>query len=457
MRGTTLFRRKKWGLLHFYEGILYFCTSICAMYRHISKAISSWKSDPQRKPLIIQGARQVGKTWIMKDFGKTHFEQVVYVNFESSVRLQSIFKDDFSIPRIISILEIESGQKINAPTTLLILDEIQEAEKGLTALKYFYETAPEYYVIAAGSLLGVSLQKNNTFPVGKVDFLNLYPLSFDEFLINLKEENLVTAIQEKNWELLQVFHEKLTQYLRLYYFIGGMPEVVQAYISRQDLKQVRVLQNKILLGYENDFAKYAPLAILPKIRMVWQTILAQLAKENSKFMYGQLKKGARAKDFEDAINWLINAGMLLKSNLVSKPAIPLKAYANFDAFKLYLLDVGLLNAMGEIDEQILLNKNQILQEFKGALTEQYVAQSLKVSYHLQYWASETATAEIDFLIQKNQQIIPIEVKAEENLKSKSLKVFEDKYQTTQALRFSMSAHRKETWLENIPLYGVFGV
>lgn len=425
------------------------------MIRQIIQDLESWKSNPSRKPLIIQGARQVGKTWIMKEFGKTHFENVVYVNFESSVRLQQMFADDFSIPRIISIFEIETGKKIEAHNTLLILDEIQEAEKGLTALKYFQENASEYYVMAAGSLLGVSLQKNNTFPVGKVDFLSLYPMSFKEFLINLNESLLVNALQNKEWGIINPFHEKLIQYLRLYYFVGGMPEVVQTYLQNQNFRQVRSVQSNILKGYENDFAKYAPIEIVPKIRMVWQSILGQLAKENKKFIYGQLKKGARAKEFEAAINWLTNAGLLHKSSHISKPSIPLKSYANFDVFKLYLLDVGLLNAMANVNEQILLNKNQILVEFKGALTEQFAAQELVHQFDLHYWSADNATAELDYLIQKNQDIIPIEVKAEENLKAKSLKVFEEKYQTQNAIRFSMSLYRKDDWLENIPLYGIF--
>ncbi len=424
------------------------------MIRQIIQDLEIWQKNPNRKPLIIQGARQVGKTWIMKEFGRTHFENVVYINFESSVRLQQIFADDFSITRIISIFEIEIGQKIVAPNTLIILDEIQEAEKGLTALKYFQENAPEYYVMAAGSLLGVSLQKNNTFPVGKVDFLNLYPMSFKEFLINLNEIPLVTALQNKDWEIINPFHEKLTQYLRLYYFVGGMPEAVQTYLKTQSFPEVRNVQSNILKGYENDFAKYAPIEIVPKIRMVWQSILGQLAKENKKFIYGQLKKGARAKDFETAINWLTNAGLLHKSLHISKPVIPLKSYTDYDVFKLYLLDVGLLNAMANVNEQILLNKNQILVEFKGALTEQFVAQELVQQFDLHYWSADSATAELDYIIQKNQNIIPIEVKAEENLKAKSLKVFEEKYQTHNALRFSMNPYRKENWLENIPLYGV---
>ena len=425
------------------------------MYRKIISELENWKRNENRKPLIIQGARQVGKTWIMQEFSRKHFEKTVYINFESSIRLQQIFKDDFSIPRILSIFEIESGIRIEPHNSLIILDEIQEAEKGLTALKYFQENAPEYFVMAAGSLLGVSLQKNSSFPVGKVDFLNLYPLSLEEFLLNISEGALASALKAQQWEVVQPFHEKLIQLLRTYYFVGGMPEAVQTYIQTQNFAQVRKVQSSILLGYENDFAKYAPIDIVPKIRMVWQSALGQLAKENKKFIYGQIKNGARAAEFEAAINWLTNAGLVLKSSLVSKPTIPLKSYSNLSVFKLYLLDVGLLNAIGNIDEQILLNKNQILIEFKGALTEQFVAQELVQQYSLQYWTATNATAELDFIIQKNKTVIPIEVKAEENLKSKSLQVFEDKYKTQYARRISMSAYRAEDWLVNIPLYAVW--
>jgi predicted AAA+ superfamily ATPase len=427
------------------------------MIRNLVNDLIIWKNKTNRKPLIIQGARQVGKTWLMKSFGASHFEHVVYVNFESSVRLQQIFKDDFSIPRIISILEIETKQKIEAKNTLIILDEIQEAEKGLTALKYFHENAPEYYIIAAGSLLGVSIQKNNSFPVGKVDFFTLYPMSFEEFLINQNETLLINELKNHNWEILKPFHEKLIHYLRLYYYVGGMPEVVQSYLNNKNFEEVKSLQKKIIIGYENDFAKYAPIRSVQKIRMVWKTILSQLAKENKKFIYNQLKKGGRAKEFEEAINWLVNAGMILKSNLVIKPSLPLKSYVDFDVFKLYLLDIGLLNCMGGLNEEILLNKNQIIIEFKGALTEQFVAQELVKNYDLYYWTSEHATAEIDFIVQKNQTIIPIEVKAEENLKAKSLKVFEEKYKTNNALRLSMNYYKKQEWLENRPLYSTLTI
>jgi uncharacterized protein len=427
------------------------------MIRTLLKDLVLWKNSLNRKPLILQGARQVGKTWLMKEFGKTEFEQVVYLNFEISERLKALFAIDFDIKRIISIIEIEVNHKIKADKTLLIFDEIQEAEKGITALKYFYEQAPEYYIVAAGSLLGVSLQKNTSFPVGKVDFLRMYPMSFVEFLENIGQQLLKEHLEDRNWTIIDSFHEKLVELLRLYYFIGGMPEAVANYIQFQDLNQVRAIQEKILLGYENDFAKYAPIEIVPRIRLVWNHLVSQLAKDNRKFIYGQIKKGSRAKDFETAIGWLTDAGLVLKVNIVEKPTIPLNAYADFDIFKLFCLDIGLLNATARIDKKILLEKNTILTEFKGALTEQFVAQQLKIKHEIYYWSASNATAEIDFLIQEQNEIIPIEVKAEENLKSKSLKVFVDKYQPNNAIRFSMNRFREQDWLTNIPLYGVNGV
>jgi predicted AAA+ superfamily ATPase len=427
------------------------------MNRLLFKNLNTWKNSKTRKPLIIQGARQVGKTWIMKEFGKRAFEQTIYLNFESSSRLRELFAIDFNIERIISVIEIETNQKINPKTTLLLFDEIQEVEKGLTALKYFYENAPEYYIIAAGSLLGIALQKNNSFPVGKVDFLKLYPMSFLEFLENLNENKLLAQLDLKNWEVISLFHEKLVELLRLYYFIGGMPEAVSNYLENKDLEMVRTIQQKIIFGYENDFAKHAPNKIVPNIRLVWNSLISQLAKENRKFVYGQIKKGARAKDFETAINWLVDAGLVLKVNRIEKPTLPLNAYADYGAFKLYLVDIGLLNAIGNLDQKILLEKNLILTEYKGALTEQFVCQQLKIQTELYYWIATNATAEIDFLIQNKNEIIPIEVKAEENLKSKSLKVFVEKYDNKNAIRISMNKFRKENWLTNIPLYGVDGV
>jgi hypothetical protein len=424
------------------------------MKRDLYKSLVSWKNAPNRKPLILQGARQVGKTWLMKEFGKNEFEHVVYLNFEGSERLKSLFVPDFDVKRILSIIEIEVNHKIQRDKTLLIFDEIQEAEKGLTALKYFCEQSPEHYIVAAGSLLGVSLQKNTSFPVGKVDFLRMYPISFLEFLENVGQSLLKEHLEAQNWPVIEVFHDKLVALLRLYYFIGGMPEAVNSYIQQGDLREVRAIQEKILLGYENDFAKYAPIEIVPKIRLVWHTLISQLARENRKFMYGQIKKGARAKDFETAIQWLTDAGMVLKVSLVGKPTLPLNAYADMDVFKLFLLDTGLLNALAKIDPKILLEKNNILTEFKGALTEHFVAQQLKINHELYYWTATNATAEIDFLIQSQNGIIPIEVKAEENLKSKSLKVFVEKYMPVTAIRASMSPFRVQDWMTNVPLYGV---
>jgi uncharacterized protein len=420
------------------------------------KQLDKWKQSKKRKPLIIQGARQVGKTWLMREYGKLAFKQVLYVNFEHSERLKNVFIEDYDINRIITIIQVESGITINPKNTLLIFDEIQEAEKGLTALKYFYEKAPQYYIMAAGSLLGVAMQKKHAFPVGKVDFLHLLPFSYEEFLLNLGETHLLELLQSKNWELMNTFHEKYVHYLRLYYFIGGMPEAMAAYSQHQDLQAVRQIQKNILLGYENDFAKYAPTTVVPRIRLVWNNLLGQLSKENKKFIYGQLKAGARAKDFELAINWLVDAGLLHKVSQISKPSMPLSAYADFDIFKLYGLDVGLLAAMADLDARIVIEKNNIMTEFKGALTEQFVCQQLKLkdTKHLFYWSAERATAEIDFVIQDQNEPIPIEVKAEENLQAKSVKVYIEKYKPRKVLRASMSKYREVGELTNVPLYAL---
>ena len=424
------------------------------MKRYLFQKLVDWKNSTNRKPLIIQGARQVGKTWLMKEFGRQEFEQVVYLNFESSARLKDLFISDFNVERILAVIELETNIRVEPHNTLLIFDEIQEVEKGLTALKYFYENAPEYYIISAGSLLGISLQKNNSFPVGKVDFMKLFPMSFFEFLKNIGEQRLLDILILKKWNIIASFHEKLVKLLRLYYFIGGMPEAVSNYIKYKNLDDVRAIQKTILIGYQNDFAKYAPIEIVPKIRLVWNALLSQLAKENKKFIYGQIRKGSRAKDFETAINWLVDAGLIMKVSRVEKPTIPLNAYADYDSFKLYMLDVGLLNAAANLDKQILLEKNNILTEFKGALTEQYVCQQLNNKIDIYYWTAANATSEIDVVLQQSNEIIPVEVKAEENLKAKSLKVFVERYQTQNAIRTSMSPYRKEDWLTNIPLYSI---
>lgn len=426
------------------------------MERTAMRELISWKNKPGRKPLIIRGARQVGKTWLMKEFGKNEYVQTVYVNFESSKLLKSLFVDNFDIQRIITALQIESGLRINPENTLIILDEIQEAEGAITSLKYFCENAPQYHIIAAGSLLGVALHSHISFPVGKVEFLDLSPLNFTEYLLALDQQPLLNLLKSRDWILIKSFKEKFIQLLRQYYYIGGMPEAVLSYSLQNDFKEVRAIQKRILSAYEHDFSKHAPTEIVPRIRMLWNAIPAQLAKENKKFIYGAIKHGSRAKDYELALAWLIDCGLVHKVCRVSKPGIPLKAYEDVSAFKLFIVDIGLLGAMGDIDVRTLIEGNVIFEEFKGALTEQYVLQQLSTISDLviYYWTAERSTAEIDFLVQYSGQVIPIEVKAEENLQAKSLKAFCQKYSPKKAIRTSMSDYRKEDWLTNLPLYAI---
>jgi len=428
------------------------------MKRQALTYLQGWKDNPERKPLIIRGARQVGKTWLMKEFGRQAYEQVAYVNLESNAIARGLFAVDFDIQRIISAIQIDTGVLIKPQNTLLIIDEIQESPAAITALKYFQENAPEYHVVCAGSLLGVALNRNTSFPVGKVDFLDLYPLNFHEFLDALQETPLKELLLQENWKLIQTFAPKYIALLRSYYYIGGMPEAVLAYSKRQDFMEVRAIQKRILLSYEQDFSKHAPNDIVPRIRMLWNSIPAQLAKENKKFIYGIIRQGARAKDYEVALAWLIDCGLVKQVFNVSKPAVPLKAYEDFGAFKLFMVDVGLLGAMTDLDARTLLDGNNIFQEFKGALTEQYVTQQLvtREDLSIYYWSAQNARAEIDFLVQLSGEIIPIEVKAEENLQAKSLRVYYDKFQPKIAIRTSMSNYRKESWLENIPLYAILG-
>lgn len=415
-----------------------------------------WKNSKNRKPMLIRGARQVGKTWLMKTFGQEEYNQYAYVNFEQNARLKSIFEDDFDIERIIIALQIETGITIQSENTLIILDEIQEAEGALTSLKYFRENAPQYHIISAGSLLGVALNKNTSFPVGKVDFLDLYPLNFPEFLEAVDEKPLSDLLKSKDWKLINNFNSKYKELLKQYYYIGGMPEIIFSFKQDKDFDKIRILQKQILTAYEQDFSKYAPNEIVPRIRMLWNSIPAQLAKENKKFIYGAIRKGARAKEYELAMSWLIDCGLIHKVNKVTKPGMPLKAYEDTSAFKLFMVDIGLLGAMVNMDVKTLLEGNKVFEEFKGSLTEQFVLQQLVTNHNLavSYWSAENATSEIDFLIQYSGQIIPIEVKAEENLQAKSLKLFCEKYKPKYAIRTSMSDYRKEEWLTNLPLYAL---
>ena len=426
------------------------------MERFQFEKLITWKKSNDRKPLIIRGARQVGKTWLMKQFGEREYTATAYINFESSKTLQNLFADDFDIKRIITAIQIETGVQINPENTLIIFDEIQECEGAITSLKYFFENAPQYHILAAGSLLGVALHQHTSFPVGKVDFLDLHPLSFGEFLLALDKKPLYDLLLSRDWTLITSFKSKFIELLRQYYYIGGMPEAVYSFANENDFKKVRDIQTRILSAYEQDFSKHAPHEVVPRIRMIWQSIPSQLAKENKKFIYGMLKQGARAKDFEMAMAWLIDSGLIYKINRASKPALPLIAYMDISAFKIYILDVGLLGAMGNINIKTLIEGNTIFQEFKGAMTEQYVLQQLKSCGNLSiyYWSTEKSGAEVDFMVQHGENVIPIEVKAEENLQAKSLKSYYQQYKPAISIRTSMSDYRTDDWLTNLPLYAI---
>ncbi|MDG6896257.1 ATP-binding protein [Volucribacter amazonae] len=426
------------------------------MQRKITHSLEKWKTKSHRKPLIIQGARQVGKTWIMKHFGEQFFDKVAYINFDNNPRMQTLFATDYNIERLILGLKIESGVDIQAENTLIIFDEIQEVPNALSSLKYFYENAPHFYIIAAGSLLGVSLHQGVSFPVGKVDFLPLYPMDFHEFLIALGEQNLVQLLTDQDWTLISTMKTRYIHLLRQYYYVGGMPEAVKVFVETQNMEEVRQIQRNLLIAYEQDFSKHIHDGhSVQKVRAIWSSIPEQLAKENKKFTYSQLQKGARSKDYEIALQWLKDSGLVHQIQRIKKPHLPLSAYQD-NAFKLYGLDVGLLAAQSHLDAKVLLEGSRIFTEFKGALTEQYVLQQLIATQNnpVFYWVNEKGTAEVDFVLQREQAILPIEVKAEENLKSKSLKVYVDKFNPKQAFRFSMSDFIQQDWVTNIPLYGI---
>lgn len=424
------------------------------MYRKLIEELKAWKNSENRKPMIIRGARQVGKTWLMKEFGRTCYEKCAYISMDENEIMQNVFRDAFDIKRIITALEIEAGFKFEPENTLIIFDEIQEIPRALKSLKYFYENAPEYHILAAGSLLGVALHEGTSFPVGKVDFCDLYPLDFWEFLKACGEDQLAELLENHDYPLITSFKNKYVDYLKYYYYIGGMPEVVSTYINTEDFNQVRNMQKKLLGAYENDFSKHAPIEIVARIKMIWNSIPAQLAKENKKFLYGLIREGARAREYEVAITWLVDSGLVYKVNRVKKPDFPLHAYQDFQAFKMFVLDVGLLGAMSGLTAKMIIQGNKMFEEFKGALTEQYVFQQLCVNSEndIFYWSSDSGTAELDFLVQREDEIIPIEVKAEENLQAKSLRLFCEKYKPAIAIRTSMSDYREQEWMMNVPLY-----
>lgn len=426
------------------------------MYRYAIEELKKWKSRKNRKPMILEGARQVGKTWLMKEFGATEFEDVAYINFDSNSQMRELFAGDLAVERIITGLELYVGKKINAEKTLLIFDEVQEVPRALSVLKYFFEDAPEYHIVCAGSLLGIALHEGTSFPVGKVEFMKLYPLSFKEFMLATGKERYVRALEAHDFGLVTSFKQTYIEALKQYYYIGGMPEVVAAFAENSDFNEVREIQQRILNAYEQDFSKHAPNNIVPKIRMVWNNIPSQLAKENRKFIYGLIREGARAKDFETAIMWLADCGLVHQVYRVTSPGLPLKAYADMKAFKLFLLDVGLLSCMTGLRQKTLLEGGEVFKEFKGALTEQYVMQELaaKKGIGVYYYTNERSSAEVDFLVDDGEDVIPVEVKAETNLMAKSLKYYTEKYSPRISVRSSMADYREESRLLNLPLYAI---
>ena len=421
------------------------------MYRIVYNELCAWKNKNNRKPLILSGARQVGKTWILKEFGNAEFDNLAYINCDKVTEMQNAFTD-FDTDRLIRFFSVVSNTSIQPGKTLIVLDEIQEVPIGLTALKYFCENASQYHIVVAGSLLGLELHKGTGFPVGKVDEINMYPLSFKEFLIAMGKDSIINLMDEHRWEELSSLSKMLIELLRQYYYVGGMPEVVKNYVADQDILKVRKTQKQILADYRKNFSKHVPSSLLPKVNMVWESIPSQLAKENKKYIYGLLKKGGRAKEFEDAIQWLINAGLVYKVNRVSKIESPLKFYEDISAFKLFTVDLGLLGAMVDVPaKEVLINDNMFI-EYKGAFTEQYVLQEI-IEYGLQpyYYSKENSRLEIDLIVQTDE-VYPIEVKAEENLKSKCLKTVYDENPKLKAVRFSMCGYKEQDWMTNVPLY-----
>lgn len=426
------------------------------MYRIAIEKLKRWKESKNRKPLIIEGARQVGKTWLMKEFGKLYYSDTVYINFDSNSTMKELFDSDLNVERIILGLELYTGKKIDFNNTLLIFDEIQEVPKALSSLKYFCENAPEYHIVCAGSLLGIALHQGTSFPVGKVDFLKLYPLSFKEFLIATGNERFADLLDKQDYQMITSFKQKYIDALKTYYFVGGMPEVVQNFVLNKDYNEVRSIQKRIFLAYEQDFFKHAPNEIVPKIRMLWNNIPSQLVKENKKFIYGLVREGARAKDYETAIMWLSDCGLVHKVSRINAPNNPLKVYEDLKSFKLFVVDIGLLSCMVGLHQQVLLEKNDLFVEFKGALTEQYVCQQLKTIEDLgiYYYTNDRGSCEIEFIIDTGKQIIPVEVKAEINLKAKSLKTYQEKFTPKLSIRTAMTDFKKEETLINLPLYSI---
>lgn len=426
------------------------------MYRNAIEELYKWQQKRNKKPLLIRGARQVGKTWLMKEFGSTVYKKTVYINFDNNNQMKTLFDSDLKVDRIIEGLELYAKQKIDPFDTLLIFDEIQEVPQALTSLKYFYENAPQYQIICAGSLLGVALHRGTSFPVGKVEFLDLYPMSFSEFMMAMGKGQFAELLKKRDFKLATTFKQEYVSLLKQYYYVGGMPEVVERFAANRDFNEVREIQKDILLAYEQDFSKHVPNQKVPRVRMLWNSIPSQLSKENKKFIYGLIKEGARARSFEAAMLWLSDCGLIHKLSRAVKPGLPLKAYEDLKAFKLFMLDVGILSCMVRLDQSVLLDGNRLFSEFKGALTEQYVMQQLKTNKNLDayYWTNDRGSAEIDFILDTGTEVLPLEVKAAINLQSKSLKTYNEKFRPSYSIRTAMTDYKWENHLLNLPLWAV---
>ena len=426
------------------------------MERTVMMQLKNWKNSQFRKPLILTGARQVGKTYVLKEFGKKEFKNVAYVNCDNNPDVRSLFDEDYDMKKVLMIIGAITKQPIVPGETLIILDEIQELPRGLSSLKYFCEEIPEYHVVVAGSLLGVAMRQGESAPVGKVNVMQMFPMSFEEYLMARGESQVCGLLGKKDWASINILHDRLTKLLREYYFVGGMPEAVKTFIDTNDVNAVRQVQNDILFVYRSDMSKHVTPTVATRISMVWQSIPTQLAHENKKFVYGAVKAGARAKDFELAIQWLVDAGLVYRVPRVKTVGKPLKFYEDFNAFKLFVVDSGLLGAMGEKEPIDMLMPGNSMAESKGAFTENYVLCQLMClnDIHCYYYSRDDSRLEIDFVVQYKGEIVPIEVKAEENLRSKSLRSFVDSHKGLEGVRFSMSPYRRQDWMRNIPLYAV---
>ena len=428
------------------------------MERDILKKLLEWKQSKRRKPLVVEGARQVGKTWAVKEFGRRHYDHLAYVNFEEAKHLQGMFLQDYDTNRMLRAIRTQCGVPCEAGKTLIFLDEIQEAEGGLAALKYFCENCPEQHIIVAGSLLGIALHRGVSFPVGKINFMQMQPMNFCEFLMAIGDGALASAIEQNDVDTLSMFHEKLTNRLKEYYFVGGMPEAVQAYADDAEWSEIREIHNEILRGYEDDFSKHAEGVVVERLRQLWRSVPGQLSRENKKFLFGLIREGARAREYEVALQWLFDAGLLHRVSGLTKPALPLSAYRDEKAFKVFLNDIGLLSSMSGLEARTILDGSAIFTEFKGALTEQFVFQQLHVTKELFYWSKDNARQEVDFLLQRGNELLPIECKAEENLRSKSLKSFIDEHDVKHAVKASMLPYKASGEIvTNTPLYLITAV